>query len=172
MRRDSWGLDLAAPVARGYLGATSASTVRSCERLHKVGRRPGTRAGQARRAARRRSALTCQKSCCTPSTNVTGIMSEYCARSAAESLILRSSQLTFSSAATPAMTVRASSQRWQPGRDSSVTLGAGLTCTRAPRCRAVQMSARSRAGSQDARSQPCRNQARRTAQRPTGTARP
>src|SRR5215472_2398970 len=36
MRRYSWGLDLAAPMAREYRGATSVSTVRSCERLHKV----------------------------------------------------------------------------------------------------------------------------------------
>src|SRR5262249_50970896 len=79
-------------------------------------------------AARNLSSDTRQKSCCTPSTRVTGIVSQYSRISSADCVISRSTHVTSRSSATLRTTSRASSQRWQPGRLSSVIRGAaGLT---------------------------------------------
>jgi hypothetical protein len=52
--------------------------------------------------------------------SVTGIISQYRSRSAGDWVMSRSDQGTPRSAATRSMTARASSHKWQPGRDSRV----------------------------------------------------
>src|ERR1700733_12471153 len=62
--------------------------------------------------------------------SVTGIISQYCSRSCGDWVMSRSDQGTPRSAATRSMTARASSHRWQPGRDSSVIWGVPVITVR------------------------------------------